>query len=298
MEVFLLFIIGSSNNVDIDNFQDTKSKLGASRRNQNPNFYDNMDNSKMYPKLTNPNYSNSTGAVADFSKSMKFDKDMSPTKQNLINQIMSDKKKEDGKNSSKTNLYSMTQKGVILSSTPYQNKSNINDIIANSNISTNNSSHFNFKKDSKEVKLEAGLYNLDYSSQEKTKDNSGSRGSPTSGDMSPNENKNDIDFDNCDIFLKKTSNNNRQRSAYKFLEESFNTGTGSNNNQGNQGNSNNLGQKQGSNINLNANKNYVSNEYTNNSNSQPKSDNKPGDLFPSRRNKTKLTKPLDNDFDF
>ncbi len=185
-----------------------------------------MDGMNMiYPKLNNPNKNSQ-----DFSKTDKYNPGFnfgsntdSSTK--LINNLMNEKKKkkEGGaeKSGSKTNLYAVTQKGntlqgpgqlgMMTGNTPYSNKAQLNDFIANTE---SGSSQFK-KVNQKEVKPEAGLYSMDYNSQERTKDNSQS---PNSG----NEGKKDeIDFENCDVYLKKPAENNRKRTAFKFLEESF-----------------------------------------------------------------------------
>jgi len=142
----------------------------------------------------------------------------------------------------------------------------------------------------KEIKVDTGLYN-DYKSNERTKDTSQS---PTSDNSTGMGKKDDIDFDNCDVYIKKPVGNTRQRSAYKFLEESF---TGSTVTTSSKPTIN----SQFSNLENNKSSKVLFSSDIKGSpenNSNLKNDKMSNEMFCSRR-KNKVTKTLDNnDFEF
>lgn len=142
---------------------------------------------------------------------------------------------------------------------------------------------------------------LDYNSNERTKDSSQS---PTN--YTKDGKKEDLDFENCDVYIKKPNNNNRERSAYRFLEESFNTTTGPKQQQvGGNANPTGLENVKAPNKSLFQNDNAYKSSSPENNNisnvnitSTVKNEKISNDVFLSRR-KNKVTKTLDNnDFDF
>ena len=152
----------------------------------------------------------------------------------------------------------------------------------------------------KEVKVDPNLYK-DYGSNERTIDTTKSPTSDNRSPMSDNSikevKKDELDFDNCEVFLKKPTSNTRQRSAYKFLEESFNGQTGQ---------TSQMGQTKTINQNMNQKSSQFQSTLDNKSiakginfdNPDKNNDKTSSDLFMSRR-KNKVTKTLDNnDFEF